>query len=82
MNEDRVIEKLLEHDGRFDKMVTKEEFGEFKEEFRDGQDKVVKMLTNIQAEQATTTSALMRHDGRIDMLEEDVKKIKLELKMA
>jgi hypothetical protein len=67
---------------RVEQMVTKDEFGEFKEEFRDGQDKVVKMLTNIQAEQTATTSALMRHDGRIDLLEEDVKKIKLKLKKA
>ena len=56
-------------------MVTKEEFSKGLM----GQDKVIKMLSDMHTEMAATNSALLRHEGRIERLEDDVEELQTHL---
>ena len=44
MNEDKIIEKLIEHDEKLDRLLTREEFNEFKDDFFQGQDQVMTVM--------------------------------------
>ena len=75
MNEDRVIEKLIQIDGRLDYMVTKQEFSDFKDAYFSGQDRMIRILERVDQERVFTNE-------KIKQLEADVRNIKLRLQIA
>lgn len=50
MNEDKVINKLAEHDKRFDDLITKTEFHDFKNHVFSGQDEMITILRRLDEE--------------------------------
>lgn len=82
MNEDLVIQKIikLEEDVTWvkEQMAAKLDT----QTFLNGQDEIIKVLRDIQTEQAATNHALRRHEDRIETLETDVQKIKLQVNLA
>ena len=83
MEEDKVLLKIVNLEGEITTikdhiathMVTKEEFSKG----LIGQDKVIKMLVEIHTEMAATNHALLRHEGRIERLEDDVEELQTHL---
>ena len=47
MLEDKIIKKLLEHDDKIERLVTKDEFKIFRDEVLNGQDKMIGILTRL-----------------------------------
>ena len=47
INEDKIIQKLIEHDKKLDEIVTKGEFKQYKEEMLSGQDKMLQILERL-----------------------------------
>lgn len=48
MDETRVIQKLIEHDQRFDQLVTKDDFATFRNEVSSTQDEMLKILRRLE----------------------------------
>mgnify|MGYP001581038299 CR=1 FL=1 len=71
MNEDKIIEKLIEHDARFDECVTKDEFHSFREELRLTNDQMMVILKRLDEERYFTAEWIRR-------VEDDVKILKLK----
>lgn len=71
MNEDMVIQKLLEHDQRFDRLESEltRQIGGLRQEMLGIADYLIKMVKNQEAEQAAFRHAFMRHEDRITRLE-------------
>ncbi len=67
MNEDMVIQKLLEHDKKFEELNKK--IDDYHRETLGVADYLLKMLKNQETEQAAFRHALMRHEERITRLE-------------
>lgn len=78
MKEDFIVEKLLEHDIRLQRieetMVTKTEFYEFKDQMLQTQDDILGILRRIDTERFATRAGMERMQGEIDMI-----KVKLEM---
>ena len=60
MDEDKVIKKLAEHDQRFDELVTKSEFREFKNSFLHTQDEIMTILRRLDEERVFTAAWIQR----------------------
>ncbi len=54
MNEDKIINKLLEHDEKLEAMITKEEFNQFRLEILASQDEMVTILRRLDQEMVFT----------------------------
>lgn len=67
MNEDMVIQKLLEHDQKFQEL--NEKIDNYHGEMLSVSDYLIKMLKNQETEQAAFRHAIMRHEERITRLE-------------
>ncbi|KKU94162.1 MAG: hypothetical protein UY26_C0003G0313 [Candidatus Jorgensenbacteria bacterium GW2011_GWA1_48_13] len=70
MNEDRVIQKLNEHDRRFDKLES--EIGDFKHQVLATQDEILTIIRRLDEERVFTTRWIER-------IEEEITKIKSHL---
>ena len=81
-NEEKIIKKLIEHDGRFDGLVTKTEFQGFKEEVLNGQEKMITILKRLDEERVFTTEWVRRIEKEVEKQKEEIKKIKFRLKVA
>jgi len=75
MNEDRVIEKLLEHDGRLDRIEKKMVKLDMLDDIFAGQDRMIRILERVDQERVFTNE-------KIKQLEADVQSIKLRLQIA
>ncbi|MSU75536.1 MAG: hypothetical protein EXS55_03425 [Candidatus Magasanikbacteria bacterium] len=60
MNEDKVIQKLLDHDGRLNTIEGKIDRVLTSDAFADGQDKVMKILTRLDEERVYTNETIRR----------------------
>ncbi len=75
MNEDLVIKKLAEHDKRFDELVTKPEFQDFKHQVFNAQDQMLTILKRLDEERIFTTAWIQR-------IENEITAIKAHLKLS
>jgi len=57
MDEMKLIQKLIEHDQRFDQLVTKEEFSEFRDENFNRLDDVMVILKRLDHRRRSSQSA-------------------------
>lgn len=74
MNEDSILKKLGEHDERFDTLVTKAEFGEFKDRMLSTQDHILTIVQRLDEERVFS--------GRwVERMEQEIQKIKAHLKI-
>lgn len=60
MADDVILQKLGEHDRRFDEMVTKGEFTEFKHLVLTAQDEILTIVRRLDQERVFTTAWLER----------------------
>ncbi len=89
MDEDKVIHKLLQHDDRLEKIEGKVDRVLTSDQYADGQDKVMRILTRLDEERIYTNETVKRIQNEIDSQkqvtnehERLLKKIKLELHIA
>lgn len=86
MNEDKVINKLVEHGDRLarieDMMATKGELSKFREEMLSGQDAIMTVLKRLDEERVFTHKWVKEIEEEVEMHREEIKKIKLQLKIA
>ena len=75
MNEDRIIEKLLEHDGRLDHINEKLVKLDTLDVIMSGQDRMIRILERVDQERVFTNE-------KIKHLETDLESIKLRLQIA
>ena len=72
MNEDKIINKLLEHDDRFEQLKTK--IFDTKKEILDSmletEDRLAKMLIKNEQEDMAVKEGLRRHEDKLDNHEE------------
>lgn len=54
MSGDKIIQKLLEHDEQLNRVVTKDEFGEFKRETLQNQEEMITILKRLDQERIFT----------------------------
>ena len=80
MDEQKAIEKLLEHDRRFDEIG--EKFSELNNLYLTGQDQIMTTLKRMEQELVANIHASHRHQDQLDEHEEDIKTIKSALKIA
>lgn len=82
MDEKLIVKKLLEHDQRFDELLTKKEFYEFKSQIMTGMDKMLVILQRLDQERIFTNQAIQRIQRQIDEQQKDILRIKKVLKLA
>ncbi|MFH1192881.1 MAG: hypothetical protein V1656_01010 [Candidatus Jorgensenbacteria bacterium] len=95
MNEDRVIQKLVEHDKHFDLIVgklvehdkkldgvvMKDEFQNFKHQVLTAQDEMVTILRRLDQERIFTTAWVGRIEKEVEEHTREIKSIKQILKI-
>lgn len=81
MNEDKIILKLAEHDKRFDELVTKGEFQEFKRQVLTGQDEMMAILRRLDQERIFTVAWVRRIEKEVEEHRAEIRKIKDALKI-
>jgi len=81
-NEERIIEKLLEHDEKIAQLVTREEFSVFKNDMMNGQDQMIKILTRLDDERIFTVEWVKKIEKDVEQQREEINRIKLQLKVA
>lgn len=81
MNEDKIITKLAEHDGRFNEMVTKDEFNQFKNQTLSIQDEMLTILRRLDEERIFTTAWVQRIEKEVEEHTKEIARIKSELKI-
>lgn len=82
MDESKIIQKLLEHDARFDDLLTKDGFNQFKNEIMSVLDKQTVILQRMDQERIFTVHRQHEHGTRLDQHDKDIKTIKTVLKMG
>jgi hypothetical protein len=78
-NEDKIIEKLFEHDKRFDQLDY--DFKEFKNQVLSGQDEILTIVRRLDQERIFTTSWISRIEKEVEKHWEEITKIKQALKV-
>lgn len=82
MSEEKIIQKLLEHDERFDSLVTKNEFHEFKDQILTGLDQAMTILKRLDQERIFTIEWVKRIEKEVKEHSSEIKHIKQVLKIA
>ncbi|MDI6734438.1 MAG: hypothetical protein QMD50_03065 [Patescibacteria group bacterium] len=82
MNEDKVIQKLIEHDKKLDELVTKTEFHDFKNRIFIAQDEIITILRRLDEERIFTTAWVSRIEKEVEEHKEEIAKIKRTLKIS
>jgi len=82
MSDNEIIKKLIEHDDKFDKLVTKSEFNEFKDSFFQGQDQMMAILTRLDQERVFTVERIKRIEKKVEDQQIELMQIKKVLKIA
>ena len=81
-NEDKIITKLMEHDEKFENLATKDELDKFREEVLSGQDAMMTILKRLDEERIFTQKWVREIEEEVRRQDEEIKKIKLQLKIA
>ncbi|MFH0712384.1 MAG: hypothetical protein V2A55_00780 [Candidatus Jorgensenbacteria bacterium] len=81
MNEDKIIQKLSEHDKRFSELVTKVDFNDFKNRVFTTQDKMLTILNRLDEERVFTTAWVERIEKEMEAHRHEIAKIKDHLKI-
>ena len=68
MDETKVIQKLIEHDKRFDQLVTKEEFSEFRDENFNRFDDVMVILKRLDQKRVFSNERVNRIEANVEAL--------------
>ena len=76
---DRVGIQVIKNSEAIDKMVTKDEFNEFREEMLSGQDKMMTILQRLDQERVFTVQWIERIETDVDRNKNEIKGIKLKL---
>ncbi len=74
MDERKIVQMLLDHEGRFDEL--REEIHKLRDETLTGQDQIMTILKRMETEQVSTNHALRRHQDTLDKHEKDITRIK------
>lgn len=82
MIDNEVIKKLIEHDEKLDKLLTREEFDEFKDSFFQGQDQMMAILTRLDQGRVFKVERIKRIEKRVDDQQIELIQIKKILKIA
>jgi len=82
MEESKIVKKLLEHDQRFDQMVTKKEFQNFRNEVLTAQDEMIGILRRLDQERIFTTEWVKRIEGEVEKQKNEIARIKQTLKIS
>lgn len=78
LNENKIIEKLFEHDKRFDQLDYN--FKEFKNQVLSGQDEILTIIRRLDQERIFTTSWISRIEKEMEKHWEEITKLKQVLK--
>lgn len=73
MDSHLIVKKLVEHDEKLDNLVTKEEFGDFKDEFLTTMDEPMLILRRLDQEKLVTTHRLDEHEKEIVRIKATIK---------
>jgi len=68
VDETKVIQKLIEHDKRFDQLVTKEEFSEFRDENFNRFDDVMVILKRLDQKRVFSNERVNRIEANVEAL--------------
>jgi hypothetical protein len=81
---DKVITKLLEHDDQFVQIIKKidDDVGGLRREMLDGQDQMMTILKRLDQERIFTVEWIKRMEKDIETHGDEIKRIKLQLKIA
>lgn len=82
MSEDKIIEKLLEHDEKLSNMVTNDEFQKFRNEMLQGQDTMVGILKRLDEERVFTHKWVKEIEYKVEENTRELQKLKLQLHIA
>lgn len=82
MDEDRIINKLLEHDERLSEMVTKGEFQEFRREVTTANEKMITILERLDQERIFTAEWIKRIESDVERHSQEIARMKQVLKIA
>lgn len=80
MNEDKILQKLGEHDKRFDALES--DFGEFKIKTLATQDEMVTILRRLDEERLFTTRWVDRIEKEVERHEQELSEVKKHLKIS
>ena len=89
MNEDRIIEKLIDHDGRLERIETKMDGLMTSEQYVNGHDKIMTILLRLDEERIFTVEWIKKIEQEVEdqkkktnQHEELLNRMKLHLKIA
>ena len=80
--QEKIIEKLLDHDEKLDQMATKTDLQELRHEMLAGQDKMITILERLDQERVFTNQAIERLEHRVEENTKEIQTIKTQLKIA
>lgn len=80
MNEDKVIEKLLDHDKKFNHLEKK--ISDFKQETLKNQEEMITILKRLDQERIFTTRWIKRIEKEVEEHEQEITKLKQSLNIA
>lgn len=81
MSEDKIIQKLLEHDEQLSRIVTKDEFSDFRKETLQNQEEMITILKRLDQERIFTIEWVKRIEKEVEEHRQEIEKIKLKLKV-
>jgi hypothetical protein len=82
MSEDTILNKLVEHDEQFSKLVTIEEFQKFKNEMFNGQDKMMTILQRLDEERIFTNKWIKDIEDKVETNRVEIQNLKLRLNVS
>lgn len=81
MNEDKIIAKLAEHDQKFDELLKKTDFNEFRNQILPSQDKIMEILQRLDQERIFTTAWVSRIEKEVEEHAKEIARVKAALKI-
>jgi len=81
-NEDKILQKLFEHDSLLVEVVTKSEFHDFKNQVYHAQDEMLTMLRRLDEERIFSAAWVKRVEAEMETHRKDIAKIKEALKIS
>lgn len=82
MNEDKIIQKLIEHDEQFEDLKGKINDLPTRQEFLQKEDEIIKILNRLDQERIFTMQAIKRIEVEVEQHSQEIKQIKQQLKLA
>ena len=79
---DRIIIQVIKNSEAINKMVTKEEFNQFRRDVLSGQDEMMTILTRLDQERIFTTEWIRRIEGDVKKNKGEIEMIKVKLAIA